>query len=159
MMNDQELRELLEMQEELKKLNQRINEFIVKHAARSQTLQVNNASDCNRKKLVTYYLLKLGIPSNQIGFKYLNEAINIILNKKTNTKLYVTTILYPEVAEQCNSTSQSVERSIRQTIRWTYKNNNANNVILNEIIRNSQKTYPTNSEFLAFVAEKIRLEN
>ena len=161
MMNDKELNELLELKKEVEKLSTRIDDFLKTHSSRN----LSEDEKCERpafygdkEKVVTEYLFKLGIPGSLSGFRYIRTAVIIILNGKKERRLYVTKNLYPEVAEYFNSTDDRVERAIRNAIHVAYKNNEKNEV-LEEIVRNTKKTCPTNSEFLAFVAEKIRLES
>lgn len=65
-------------------------------------------------------LIKIGIASNVKGFHYILEAINIIQNRPTHTKI---TYIYQTIGEKFNDTSSRTERAIRHAIEKSYKEN------------------------------------
>ena len=71
----------------------------------------------------------------------------------------VTKVLYPEIARQYNTTSSRVERAIRHAIEvaWNRGNTDAIDDIFGYTV-SSTKAKPTNSEFIAMIADKLRLE-
>ena len=71
----------------------------------------------------------------------------------------VTKVLYPEIARNYNTTSSRVERAIRHAIEvaWNRGNTEAIDDIFGYTV-SASKSKPTNSEFIALIADKIRLE-
>ena len=107
---------------------------------------------------ITELLHELGVPAHIKGYLYLREAIELVVN---NIGLMdsVTKKLYPEVAEKYNTTANRVERAIRHAIEVTW--NRGNISALNEyfgttVSPNSGKA--TNSQFIAKIADKFRIE-
>ena len=116
----------------------------------------NNKKDLNME--ITEILHELGVPAHIKGYLYLREAIKLVVN---NIDLLdsVTKKLYPKVAEKYNTTPNRVERAIRHAIEVTW--NRGNISVLNEyfgttVSPNSGKA--TNSQFIAKIADKFRLE-
>ena len=158
MMKDNEvLKKLEELEKELKNLGGKI--VALKGEYTSRKGDVEEPVEYNEEKVVTDYLMQLRMPTNLLGFKYSRAAIIILLNGEQEKRMYITKKLYPDVANQFGTTSSRVERAIRHMIRTSYEKNRNNNVLLQEIAMNTRGCYPTNSEFLAFIAEKIRLES
>ena len=103
--------------------------------------------------------MAIGIPPHIKGYKYLREGI-----KTTVSKPYminnVTKGLYPSIAEKYGTTASKVERAIRHAIEvaWNRGRIEAINAIFGtRIYLGTEK--PTNSEFIALVADKLILEN
>ena len=71
----------------------------------------------------------------------------------------VTKVLYPEIARTYNTTSSRVERAIRHAIEvaWNRGNTDAIDAIFGYTV-SSSKAKPTNSEFIAMISDKLRLE-
>lgn len=106
---------------------------------------------------VTDVLHQIGIPAHIKGYLYLRNAI-IMVVEEIELLGAITKILYPRIAESYETTPSRVERAIRHAIEVAWSRNNA------EIIRkffgytiNIEKGKPTNSEFIAMVADRIRL--
>ena len=108
---------------------------------------------------ITSIIHAIGIPANIKGYMYLRSAINMVVN---NTSLLssVTKELYPSIGKKFNTTASRVERAMRHAIEvaWTRGEVETINKIFGYTIRN-EKGKPTNSEFIAMVADKLRLEN
>ena len=108
---------------------------------------------------ITSIIHEIGIPANIKGYMYLRAAINMVVN---NTRLLssVTKELYPSIGKEFNTTASRVERAMRHAIEvaWTRGEVETINKIFGYTIRN-EKGKPTNSEFIAMVADKLRLEN
>ena len=67
----------------------------------------------------TYLLLRLGFQAQQIGYRYLREAVLVVCqNPETITS--VTKLLYPEVAKRFDTTDKQVERAIRNSIETAW---------------------------------------
>lgn len=108
---------------------------------------------------ITAIIHEIGIPAHIKGYMYLREAITMVYN---NVELIgsVTKILYPDIAKKYNTTASRVERAIRHSIEvaWSRGNMDAISSIFGYTVSLS-RTKPTNSEFIAMVADKLRLEN
>ena len=116
-----------------------------------------NITNDNLMILVSVIILQLGIPVNTKGYAYLREAIIIKVNDP-QADMPVTKILYPDVAKKFYTSAGRVERAIRHAIEmaWTrmdcaYREQNFSY----RLIRFEKK--PTNSEFIAMIAEYIVL--
>lgn len=106
---------------------------------------------------VTKLLHQLGMPANVKGYNYLRCAI-LIAYKNPDISGQVTKFLYPEVARTFHTTSTRVERAMRHAIiiAWT----RGNPMVIEEIFKNTiayNKDKPTNSEFIALLADRLRL--
>lgn len=107
---------------------------------------------------VTALLRELGIPANVKGYDYVREAIMLCLKDRTMVDK-ITKALYPSVAQMFDTTAPRVERAIRHAIELAWERGNLNliNNIFGYTVSNS-KGKPTNSEFIALVADTVRLE-
>lgn len=106
---------------------------------------------------VTKLIRDLGIPAHLKGYQYIREAI-IMAIEDINAINYVTKLLYPSIAKKYHTTSSSVERAIRHAIDIVW--NKGNIELLNKMIGysiHSHSRKPTNSEFIALAADKLRL--
>jgi two-component system, response regulator, stage 0 sporulation protein A len=103
-------------------------------------------------QVITTILIELGIPAHIKGYQYIREAITKVYN---DIELLgaITKILYPELAKKFNTSPNRVERAIRHAIEvgWS-RTGQAKNNIFGSIHK------PTNSEFIAKIADKIRIE-
>ena len=108
---------------------------------------------------VTKIIHQIGVPAHIKGYQYLRTAIIMTVtdNEIINS---VTKILYPSVAKHYGTTSSRVERAIRHAIEvaWDRGDLDVLNSIFGYTIQNS-KGKPTNSEFIALVADSLRLHN
>ena len=119
---------------------------------------INNMCSGNLELDVTNLLLEIGIPAHIKGYQYIREGIMLAFYDK-NMLHYITKCLYPTIAKKYKTTSSSVERTIRHAIEVAFRRGNKQ--VLEEIFSNticSKKTKPTNSEFIALLADKLRLE-
>lgn len=107
---------------------------------------------------ITGIIHEIGVPAHIKGYLYLREAITMVYN---NLELLgsITKILYPDIAKKYNTTASRVERAIRHAIEvaWSRGNVESLNKMFGYTV-NSHKAKPTNSEFIAMVADKLRLE-
>lgn len=110
------------------------------------------------EKDVTDIIHEIGVPAHIKGYQYLREAI--MLSVEDNEMLSaVTKILYPAIAKKYHTTSSRVERAIRHAIEVAW--NRGNMDILDSMFGytiNVGKGKPTNSEFIALIVDKIRLQ-
>ncbi|MEI6100485.1 MAG: sporulation transcription factor Spo0A [Eubacteriales bacterium] len=107
---------------------------------------------------ISELLKSVGIPVNIKGFRYLKNAIEIVTKDFSNIEK-ITKRLYLQVANNYNSTPSRVERDIRHAIEVAY--NRGNPKLLNEIFGytiDEDKGKPTNSEFIAMMADKVQIE-
>jgi two-component system response regulator (stage 0 sporulation protein A) len=106
---------------------------------------------------VTNLMRDVGIPPHMVGYQYMREAIIQAIN---NSKVFssITKVLYPAVAEKFNTTPQKVERAIRNAIESAWSRGNPDSIdSLFGYTINYSKGKPTNSEFIAMMADKVRI--
>lgn len=108
---------------------------------------------------ITDVLHEIGVPAHIKGYLYLRESITMVYND-IEILGSITKILYPVVAKKFKTTSSRVERAIRHAIEvaWNRGNVDAISEIFSYTI-NYNKSKPTNSEFIAMLADKLRLEH
>lgn len=107
---------------------------------------------------ITNILLDIGVPAHIKGYQYIREAILMAFYDR-NLLSYVTKFLYPTIAQKYKTTSSSVERTIRHAIEVAWRRGNVET--LEEVFGNTisaGKGKPTNSEFIALLTDKLRLE-
>lgn len=110
----------------------------------------------NRK--IVKILRKLGIPASLEGYRYLKTALEFSLSDEAIV-FQITNRLYPAIAKVYGTTASRVERAIRHAIEvgWDRGNIDIQDSLFGYTV--SRKSHrPTNSEFIAAVAEQIRLE-
>jgi two-component system, response regulator, stage 0 sporulation protein A len=106
---------------------------------------------------VTNMMHEIGIPPHMSGYQFIREAIMMTVN---NSKVFssITRVLYPSVAEKYSSTPQKVERAIRNAIESAWERGNPDTVdTLFGYTVSYSKGKPTNSEFIAMIADKVRM--
>lgn len=114
--------------------------------------------DGNLESRITKMLHALGIPSHIKGYQYIRESIMLIY-KNPYIIGGITKELYPEVASIYKTTSSRVERAIRHAIEVSW--NRGDYEYMEELFGHSvdyDRAKPTNSEFIATVADKLRLD-
>ena len=110
------------------------------------------------KQDVTKIIRDLGIPAHIKGYQYIREGI-IMAIEDINMMNYITKLLYPTIAKKYKTTSSSVERAIRHAIEVAWSRGKVE--LLEEMFGytiSSGKGKPTNSEFIALIADKLRLD-
>lgn len=112
----------------------------------------------NIEYIVTDIIHQIGIPAHIKGYHYLRTAIILSINDDEMINS-VTKLLYPTVAERYNTTPSRVERAIRHAIEiaWDRGDVDVLNGIFGYTVRNTRGK-PTNSEFIALIADKLRLQ-
>ena len=107
---------------------------------------------------VTNMMRGIGIPAHIKGYQYIREGI-IMAIKDPDILNYITKFLYPAIAKKYKTTTSSVERAIRHAIEvaWNRGKLDAMEALFGYSV-NSGKGKPTNSEFIALIADKFRLE-
>lgn len=106
---------------------------------------------------VTDIIREIGIPAHIKGYQYIREGIMMAIND-INMLNYITKLLYPSIAKKYKTTSSSVERAIRHAIEVAWGRGKI------EVIEDmfgytvsAGKGKPTNSEFIALIADKLRI--
>ncbi len=107
--------------------------------------------------LITDIIHQIGVPAHIKGYHYLRESI-ILAVKQPEIINSVTKQLYPTVAKSFSTTSSRVERAIRHAIEvaWDRGDIDVLNSYFGYTIHN-ERGKPTNSEFIAMIADKLRL--
>ena len=113
----------------------------------------------NLENRVTNMLHEIGIPAHIKGYQYLRDAIVMSVNDMEMLNS-ITKILYPTIAKKYQTTSSRVERAIRHAIEvaWSRGKMDTIDEMFGYTIHNG-KGKPTNSEFIALITDRIRLEH
>lgn len=112
----------------------------------------------NLEALVTNVIHEVGVPAHIKGYQYLREAIIMVVNN-IEVINQITKQLYPDIAKKYGTTPSRVERAIRHAIEVAWGRGQADVVesIFGYTV-SASKGKPTNSEFIAMIADKLRLE-
>ncbi len=112
----------------------------------------------NLESTVTSIIHEIGVPAHIKGYQYLREAIIIAVGDMDVINA-VTKILYPEVAKRFGTTASRVERAIRHAIEVAWDRGDLETLqkYFGYTVSNA-KGKPTNSEFIAMIADKLQLE-
>lgn len=110
------------------------------------------------EKDVTDMIHEIGVPAHIKGYQYLREAIMMSV-KDVDMLGSITKVLYPTIASKYQTTSSRVERAIRHAIEvaWNRGRMETLDSLFGYTI-STGKGKPTNSEFIALIADKIRLQ-
>lgn len=124
---------------------------------RRSLLEINTVSDCELERYITEIMLDIGVPAHLKGYHYLRTAI-LLSGRDMEVVSSVTKLLYPTIARRFKTTDQKVERAIRNAIEvsWT----RGNEETLERMFGYSSasgKNRPTNSEYIARIADNVRL--
>lgn len=107
---------------------------------------------------VTDIIHEIGVPAHIKGYQYLRDAIILSVNDMEMLNS-ITKILYPTIAKKYQTTSSRVERAIRHAIEVAWSRGKMDTIdSLFGYTVSTGKGKPTNSEFIALIADKIRLE-
>ena len=103
-------------------------------------------------------MLEIGVPAHLKGYHYLRDAI-ILSGKDMEVVSSVTKLLYPTIAKHFKTTDQKVERAIRNAIEVSWERGNVETFekIFGYSVATG-RTRPTNSEYIARIADNIRLD-
>ena len=121
-------------------------------------VEIKEIKNIELDSIVTNILRNLGVPAHIKGYQYLREAIIMVVNDIEIINS-ITRNLYPEIAKKFHTTSISIERAIRNAIETSWGHGNIETIeeIFGYTISGT-KVKPTNSEFIAMIADKLRLE-
>ncbi|MEC0105325.1 sporulation transcription factor Spo0A, partial [Paenibacillus thiaminolyticus] len=126
-------------------------------SSKSNVVQLGKTKNLDAN--ITSIIHEIGVPAHIKGYQYLREAITMVYN---NIEILgsITKTLYPAIAEKYKTTPSRVERAIRHAIEvaWTRGNIDSISRLFGYTI-NISKSKPTNSEFIAMVADKLRIEH
>jgi two-component system response regulator (stage 0 sporulation protein A) len=108
---------------------------------------------------ITNIIHEIGVPAHIKRYMYLREGITMVYN---DIELLgsITKVLYPDIAKKFNTTASRVERAIRHAIEVAWSRGNIESIsALFGYTVSISKAKPTNSEFIAMVADRLRLEH
>lgn len=112
----------------------------------------------NLEQYVTSVIHEIGVPAHIKGYQYLRDAIMLCINDMDLLNS-ITKVLYPEIAKKYETTPSRVERALRHAIEVAWSRGKMDTIYaLFGYTINHGKGKPTNSEFIALIADKIRLE-
>ncbi len=141
---------------DMESLKDRIDEVLSDKTEASQAGAQKMTRDLETN--ITMYIQQLGVPAHIKGYQYIRDAIMMVIEDMDAINS-ITKFLYPTVAKHYNTTSSRVERAIRHAIEVAWDRGNPD--ILNDLFGYtilSTRGKPTNSEFIAMIADKIRLD-
>ena len=123
-----------------------------------QKEEENTYNSGNLETDVTDIIHEIGVPAHIKGYQYLRDAIILSVNDMEMLNS-ITKILYPTIAKRHQTTPSRVERAIRHAIEvaWSRGKMDTIDQLFGYTVSNG-KGKPTNSEFIALIADKIRLE-
>lgn len=103
-------------------------------------------------------LQDIGVPAHVVGYEYLKSALSICMDNPAAIRA-MTTGLYPAIAKTHDATPKCVERGIRTAIGCGWRRCPADILVkaFGPVV-GTRKTCPTNSEFIAALAEQLRME-
>lgn len=132
----------------------------VKDVRNNTSLENHNQQYLNQslEEDVTEMIHEVGVPAHIKGYQYLREAIIMSVHNMDMLNS-VTKVLYPGIAKKYQTTPSRVERAIRHAIEvaWSRGKMDTLDELFGYTISNG-KGKPTNSEFIALITDKIRLQ-
>ncbi len=136
------------------------NNFIAREMPTRKYIEIKESdkNSDNLEALVTNIIHEVGVPAHIKGYQYLREAIMLVI-KDIDVINQITKSLYPQIAAKYETTPSRVERAIRHAIEVAWGRGEPGLVenIFGYTV-NAMKGKPTNSEFIAMIADKLRLE-
>ncbi len=121
-------------------------------------MEITAIKEYELERYITNIMLDIGVPAHLKGYHYLRDAI-MLSGKDIEVVSSVTKLLYPAIARRFKTTDQKVERAIRNAIEVSWARGNVET--FEELFGYSAqtgKTRPTNSEYIARIADKVRLD-
>lgn len=135
------------------------NHFLRNETKRTPYINLKTTkSEDHLEALVTNVIHGVGVPAHIKGYQYLREAIMLVVND-IDVINQITKTLYPEIAQKFGTTPSRVERAIRHAIEVAWGRGEVD--LMENIFGytvSAAKGKPTNSEFIAMIADKLRLE-
>lgn len=121
-------------------------------------MEIDAVKDCELEKYITDIMLDIGVPAHLKGYHYLRDAI-LLSGRDMEVVSSVTKLLYPTVAKRFKTTNQKVERAIRNAIEVSWERGNTETFErMFGYSAQEGRTRPTNSEYIARIADMIRLD-
>lgn len=121
-------------------------------------MEIATVGDNELERYITNIMLDIGVPAHLKGYHYLRDAI-LLSGRDMEVVSSVTKLLYPTIAKRFKTTDQKVERAIRNAIEVSWVRGNVDT--FEEMFGYSAmsgRNRPTNSEYIARIADKIRLD-
>ena len=138
----------------MKRLKQIVDMEEPDTSSRLSNMEIGLRGEFNTEAKVTEMIQIVGVPANIKGYLYIREAVLMVIDDMRLLSA-VTKELYPSIAETFNTKDSRVERAIRHAIDVTWSRGNIEGI---EKVFGKNKGKPTNSEFIATIADKIRIE-
>lgn len=114
--------------------------------------------DYKVEKLISMMMLDMGVPAHLKGYRYVRTAV-YMAEEDMRVVGSVTKLLYPEIAKRYNTTDGKVERAIRNAIEISWERGNPETFKkLFGYCAGSGQCRPTNSEYIAAMADVVRLQ-
>lgn len=159
-----ELLELKELRRLIDRLIREMEEVGTSEVSKAVQLEPTDATAVKTslskeevEKIVTDHIHDMGIPAKIKGYQYIRTAIMMVI-KDPSIIGAITKILYPAIAKKFETTPSRVGRAIGHAIKVSWSRGNVE--LLNELFGytvSAEKGKPTNSEFIALVADHIRI--
>lgn len=129
-----------------------------KNGASPVVVKDNVVTDNDLYMMITEIIHQIGVPAHIKGYHYLRDGIMMSV-KDQSAVSSITKLLYPTIAKKHGTTSSRVERAIRHAIEvaWDRGDIDVLNSYFGYTIQN-ERGKPTNSEFIAMIADKLRLQ-
>ncbi len=137
----------------------RISSLLAARSARAEGRRPAPSESPDMEAQVTKIIHQIGVPAHIKGYQYLRCAILMAIDDSEIINS-VTKVLYPSVAKKFGTTTSRVERAIRHAIEvaWDRGDVDTLNSYFGYTIQNSRGK-PTNSEFIAMIADNLRLKH
>ena len=135
-----------------------INDVLKNRLRNSSNIENAKDGEPDIETQVTKIIHQIGVPAHIKGYQYLRTAIMLTI-KDSDVINSVTKVLYPSVAKKYQTTTSRVERAIRHAIEvaWDRGDVDTLNSYFGYTIQNNRGK-PTNSEFIAMIADNLRLK-
>ena len=124
----------------------------------NRRMPIRRSDKTSIETMVTSIIHEIGVPAHIKGYQYLREAIIIAVNDMDVINA-ITKVLYPQVAKTFQTTPSRVERAIRHAIEVAWDRGDLDTLqrFFGYTVSNT-KGKPTNSEFIALIADKLQLQ-
>lgn len=131
----------------------------VSMAGKREEEQETNRNEPSLEIVITNIIHEIGVPAHIKGYQYLRDSISLAV-QDMDILNSITKQLYPTIAAKHNTTASRVERAIRHAIEVAWNRGKMDTIdALFGYTIHAGKGKPTNSEFIALIADKIRLES
>jgi len=133
-------------------------EFLYRHTPEQLEAEVNPPSEDRIQNEITRQIRAVGVPAHLKGYHYLRHAIYLAVATDKSSQMLITKEIYPVVATQFKTKPSLVERAIRNAIEVAWLRGNTD--VLNEFFGytiNDKKGKPTNAEFVAMIADRVKM--